>query len=62
MKPTGTGAYWMKSDETGGEWCPVEIIKKHGELYVDDAMLGVFPLDHYHDNLCDIEWEKDMAP
>jgi len=62
LKPTETGAWWMKSDETGGEWCPVEIIKQGKTLMVDDVMIGVVPLDYYHDNLVNIEWKKDMEP
>jgi hypothetical protein len=49
----------MRSDETDMEWFPVEIIEQNGILMVDDAMIGINQLDHYHDNLVDIEWKKD---
>lgn len=62
QKPTTTGAWWMRSDETGQEWCPVEIIEQNGILMVDDAMIGVNQLDHYHDNLVGIEWRPDNEP
>ena len=62
MKPTTTGAWWVKSRETGDTWTPVEIVMQHGILLVDDAMIGIYPLDDYHDNLVNIEWKPDNEP
>lgn len=59
MKPKTTGAWWMRSSETEGDWNMVEIILKNGILMVDDAYLGIVALDDYHENLIDIEWKPD---
>ena len=62
MKPTTTGAWWMRSSETNMEWQPVEVLKQKGVLIVDDTMIGINQLDHYYDNLVDIEWRPDNEP
>lgn len=59
MKPTAPGTYFMRSDETDNEWCQVEIKSEEGGLIVHDKHVGCIPLEHYHDNLINIEWKKE---
>jgi hypothetical protein len=56
--PTTGGAWWMICNENDYERSPIEIRMDDGILYADDADLGVYPLEYYHDNLTDIRWMK----
>lgn len=59
MKPTTPGKYFVRSSETDNEWTDVEIKSDEGWLIVHDKHIGCVPLDHYHDNLINIEWKED---
>lgn len=61
LKPTATGAWWVKSEETGKVWAPVEIFEENGILMVDDVFVGIFSLDDYHKNKIGIKWKKDVG-
>lgn len=39
---------------------PVKVFKRDGLLWVEDMNLGSYPLEHYHYNLCDLQWR--VAP
>lgn len=62
MKPTTPGKYFVRSEETENEWTEVEIKSDEGWLIVHDKFIGCVPLDHYHDNLINIEWKKAIEP
>ena len=60
-KPDQPGVYEIRCAETGHEPERVSVYRKriNGDesLWVSDC-LGLNPLDHYHDNLINIEWRK----
>ncbi len=53
--PTETGM-WLCS-ENNGEWSPVIIHSKNGELMATET-IGTYPLDAYHSNLMNVKWKK----
>ena len=56
-KPTETGLWLCSCDENNGEWSPVIIHTKNGELMATET-IGTYPLDAYHSNLMNVKWKK----
>ena len=54
--PTETGLWLCSCDN--GEWSPVIIHSKNGELMATETIGGTYPLDVYHNNLINIKWKK----
>ncbi len=56
-QPTETGLWLCSCDENNGEWSPVIIHSKNGELMATET-IGTYPLDAYHSNLMNVKWKK----
>lgn len=56
--PTEPGYYHIMCDEGGNEVLLVSVIEVNGEILVEDPIIGTYPMDYYHFNLCNPEWRK----
>lgn len=59
--PTTPGTWQIACDETDYEPQPVRVFDQAGELWVDDPVVGSYPLDVYHFNLIDLRWRQAAA-
>ncbi|MBE7157223.1 MAG: hypothetical protein INR62_02085 [Rhodospirillales bacterium] len=60
--PTAPGPWQIACAETDYEPQPVRVFDQAGELWVDDPVVGSYPLDVYHYNLIDLRWRPAAQP
>lgn len=56
--PAEPGRWEMRCDENGQEPEAVTIFRRDGVLWVRDMHVGTNTLEHYHYNLCSIQWRQ----